>query len=221
LVLVENDECRPQKAAALTNGGNPEILLPNLVYAIAGLGLGGLDLEAVLLGGGREETTHAVGLPISGLLFQQGTLNAINNGVATDGLAHLGSVEGSLFLENGGSHTVTPGSGTLTNPDSFIGGNGTTLTANGSFDNKGFLQTSGVSGSTGNNTLNVSGTFTNEAGATVRVAGGGDSVKINALNNSGTVGLHANIATPGSVSLSGSRQSEQHRLAHGRHADRQ
>jgi hypothetical protein len=42
-----------KKAATLAGGGgNPEILLPNLVYAIAGLGLRGFDLEAVLLGGG-------------------------------------------------------------------------------------------------------------------------------------------------------------------------
>jgi hypothetical protein len=46
-----------KKAAALASGdGNPKVLLPNLVYAIAGLGLRGLDLETVLLGGRGEET---------------------------------------------------------------------------------------------------------------------------------------------------------------------
>src|ERR1700682_6488480 len=54
-----------KKAAALASGGgDPEILLPNLVYAIARLGLRGLDLEAVLLGGGREEAPDRMFLPI-------------------------------------------------------------------------------------------------------------------------------------------------------------
>jgi hypothetical protein len=44
------------------------MLLLDLVYAIAGLGLCGLDLDAVLLGGGREEAPDAVRLPIRGLL---------------------------------------------------------------------------------------------------------------------------------------------------------
>ncbi len=41
---------------------DPECLPFDLVDAIAGLRLRGLDLEAVLLGGGREEAPHAVGL---------------------------------------------------------------------------------------------------------------------------------------------------------------
>jgi hypothetical protein len=45
-----------------------EILLPNLVYAIASLSLRGLDLEAVLLGGGREKAPDRMLLPIRGLL---------------------------------------------------------------------------------------------------------------------------------------------------------
>ena len=45
------------------------IALLDLVYAIAGLGLCGLDLEAVLLGGGREEAPNAVGLPIRGFFW--------------------------------------------------------------------------------------------------------------------------------------------------------
>ncbi len=52
---------RPQKRPPTLAGGglnrlNSESLLLDLVYAIASLGLGGLDLEAVLLGGGGEET---------------------------------------------------------------------------------------------------------------------------------------------------------------------
>jgi hypothetical protein len=43
---------RKKTATLVSGGGNLEILLPNLVYAIPSLGLPGLDLEAVLLGGG-------------------------------------------------------------------------------------------------------------------------------------------------------------------------
>ena len=54
-----------KKAATLAGGGlNLASLLLDLIYAIARLGLGGLDLKAVLLGGGREEAPDAVGLPI-------------------------------------------------------------------------------------------------------------------------------------------------------------
>jgi hypothetical protein len=41
-----------------------EFLLLDLVYAIARLGLGGLDLEIVLLGGGREKAPDRMFLPI-------------------------------------------------------------------------------------------------------------------------------------------------------------
>jgi hypothetical protein len=52
-----------RKAATLAGGGlNLELLLFDLIDPIARLGLGGLDLEAVLLGGGREEAPDAVRL---------------------------------------------------------------------------------------------------------------------------------------------------------------
>src|ERR1700687_4074609 len=57
---------RKRAAALASGGGDPENLLLDLVYAIAGLGLGGLDLEAVLLGGGREEAPDRMFLPIRG-----------------------------------------------------------------------------------------------------------------------------------------------------------
>ncbi len=52
----------PSQVAASTR----RFLLLSLVYAIAGLGLGGLDLEAVLLGGGREKSPDRMFLPIRG-----------------------------------------------------------------------------------------------------------------------------------------------------------
>jgi hypothetical protein len=56
-----------KKAATLAGCGlNLAFLLLNLVYAIARLCLRGLDLEAVLLGGGREEAPDRMFLPIRG-----------------------------------------------------------------------------------------------------------------------------------------------------------
>ena len=56
-----------KKAATLTGGGlNLELLLFDLIDPIAGLGLGGLDLETMLFGRGREETPDRMFLPIRG-----------------------------------------------------------------------------------------------------------------------------------------------------------
>jgi hypothetical protein len=65
LCAVRFPERGRKKATTLAGGGgNPKILLLDLVYAIAGLGLRGLDLETVLLGRGREEAPDRVFLPI-------------------------------------------------------------------------------------------------------------------------------------------------------------
>jgi len=56
-----------KKAAALASGGgNLEILLLDLIYAIASLSLRGLDFQAVLLGRGREKSPDRMFLPIRG-----------------------------------------------------------------------------------------------------------------------------------------------------------
>jgi hypothetical protein len=71
-------ECK--KPPTLASGGlnsdlNPELLFLDLIYAVAGLGLRGFDLEAVLLGGGREEAPDAMGKPIRGFLGLRFTLH--------------------------------------------------------------------------------------------------------------------------------------------------
>src|SRR5437868_8676235 len=71
-----------QKKAANPRGRRPqsgldsESLFLDLVHAIAGFGLGGLDLEPVLLGGGGEKSAHAMRLPVRSLhdLGQAGAL---------------------------------------------------------------------------------------------------------------------------------------------------
>jgi hypothetical protein len=63
-VSPESPSLAAKKAATLASDGlNLELLLFDLVYAIAGLGLSGFDLQVVLLSGGGEEPAYAVGLP--------------------------------------------------------------------------------------------------------------------------------------------------------------
>src|SRR5271169_4088343 len=113
-----------------------------------------------LTGGGQGITDVAQG----SVLTVQGTLDVKNGSTFTNGLANLTSVEGTLNLDNGQTNTVTPNSGTLS-----IAGSGqlnlsdtrastTTLSITGNVSNSGAFST-GFFG--GTNTVNVSGTFTN------------------------------------------------------------
>lgn len=57
----------PQRARAAARGYiDHEYLLLDLVHAVAGFALRGLDLHRVLFGGGRGETADAMGLPVTG-----------------------------------------------------------------------------------------------------------------------------------------------------------
>ncbi len=109
-----------------------------------------------------------------------------------NGLAKLGSIEGTLNLNNNQTNAVTPGSGTLTiasggslnlsDPSSST----TTLSITGAVSNSGQV-TTGFSG--GTNTITVSGAFTNNAGATLDLEGSNDTVNVASLSNSGTVDI--------------------------------
>ncbi len=111
---------------------------------------------------------------------------------SANGLAKLGSIEGTLNLNNSQTNAVTPGSGTLTvasgaslnlsNPSSST----TTLSITGAVSNSGQM-TTGFSG--GTNTITVSGAFTNNAGATLDLEGSDDTVNVASLSNSGTVDI--------------------------------
>lgn len=113
---------------------------------------------------------------------------------SANGLAKLGSIEGTLNLNNGQTNAVTPGSGTLTvasggqlnlsNPSAST----TTLSITGAVNNSGQV-TTGFSG--GTNTISVSGAFTNNAGATLDLEGSNDTVNVASLSNSGTVDIGA------------------------------
>jgi hypothetical protein len=109
-------------------------------------------------------------------------------------LANLNSVEGNFTLSNGQMTTITPGSGTLT-----IGGTGsldvggaqgvgtTTLTISGNLNNSGLVDNNHYGGNPATpNILDVTGTLTNQVGATLLVQEQ-DTTNVGALINSGNI----------------------------------
>jgi hypothetical protein len=116
-----------------------------------------------------------------------GTLKA---GTA-NGLAKLGSIEGTLYIGNGQTLTDTPGSGTLTNSGTFDLEENSNVTVSGNLTNSGGLYTD-VRNETnaGKNTLTVTGAFTNNTGATTNIGYFGDTtdvMNVATLVNNGTL----------------------------------
>jgi hypothetical protein len=103
--------------------------------------------------------------------FKAGTAN---------GLAKLNSVEGILVIGNGQTFTDTPGSGTLTNSGTLDLEEGSNMTVSGNLTNSGTLETNIRNQETSGhpNTLTVTGTFTNNSGATTHVGFFGDSTDV-------------------------------------------
>ncbi len=173
---------------------------------------GGLtDSGTVTVGTGTTlNLTHSLtDLPASATFTLDGT---------TNGLAGLSTVEGSLYLVNGQTNTVTPGSpGTLTfNPGSFVNvGDATTLTVNGNITNSGTLYTGYYYYYGGGNTLNITGSLTNNGTLTMYGAyyygGSGDTLNLtggltnsagatfNLLDNSGDVANVGTLTNQGSL----------------------
>jgi fibronectin-binding autotransporter adhesin len=148
-----------------------------------------------ITGGGKGVTDIVAGSTIE--LF--GNFNVINSGVSTNALASLTTVAGTLELNNSKTTSITPSGSLLTIASTGLlelsgaDASTTTLSITGSVNNSGDVET-GFSG--GTNTVNVSGTFTNNAGAFLDIyAGvqsdgvGTDLVNIPTLSNAGTVVL--------------------------------
>jgi gamma-glutamylcyclotransferase (GGCT)/AIG2-like uncharacterized protein YtfP len=99
---------------------------------------------------------------------------------SANGLAKLGSVEGSLYIANGQTFTDTPGSGTLTNSGTLDLELDSNVTVSGNLTNSGALYTNvrnqEISGHP--NTLTVTGTFTNNSGATTHIGYFGDTTDV-------------------------------------------
>src|SRR5580704_2061148 len=167
-------------------------------------------------GGAKSPVMTAAKLINNGMLIVAGTLNLTNqpNGITdiaanttlqlfgvfnsggNNALAKLGSVEGTLEIENGQTFTVTPGSGTLT-----VSGTGlmdldenTHVTIDGNLTNSGFTGTNiearFVDGSSSG--LTVTGAFTNNAGA---------NALFGASNNSNDVIAVATLVNNGNMDI--------------------
>ncbi len=141
--------------------------------------------------------------------FKAGTASA---------LAKLRSLEGTLYVANNQSTTITPGGGTLTvsNTGIFDVDRSANVTISGSLTNSGQVDTNRLNYQLPN-TLSVTGTVTNKAGATLEVGFFNDSADLmNAgiLSNSGSVilgtGSTLNLTSSGTdtnsstISLTGS-----------------
>ena len=94
----------------------------------------------------------------------------------------LNSIEGTVYLANGQTTNITPGSGTLTNSGIFDVSNGSTVSITGNVLNNYYLTTAYFVGG-GNNTLNISGTLTNNS--QFYVYGSGDVANVGTLVNNG------------------------------------
>ncbi|MGD0543799.1 MAG: hypothetical protein ABSB65_05260, partial [Candidatus Acidiferrales bacterium] len=137
-----------------------------------------------LTGGGSGITDVLAGSS----LYVAGTLNVVNGGTPSNGLASLTTVAGTLAWENGQTLTDTPMGGTLTiNSGGALETYGaSTLSVVGSVSNAGDLYTDGGS------TVTVSGTLTNSN--FVYLESSGDVLNVNALTNTGEIYIAAGAA---------------------------
>jgi hypothetical protein len=115
------------------------------------------------------------------------------------GLVALNSIEGQLFIRNGQTTAITPGSGTLTIASSGVFGieSSSTLNLTGDVNNSGTLETNRFN-TGGGTTANISGTLTNNAGASVIVGNFNnttDVMNVGTLVNNGalTIGTGATL----------------------------
>jgi hypothetical protein len=121
----------------------------------------------------------------SGAQYQiYGTFNAGPN----NAFANLTSIEGTLYLANGQTTNITPGGGVLTNSGNFAIGGGSTVSITGDVVNNYYLTTSYFVGGS-NNTLNISGTLTNNS--QFYLYGSGDVANVGTLVNNGNVTINA------------------------------
>jgi hypothetical protein len=159
----------------LTNSGNFELEAAGDTASVTSLVNTGLVFVAA--GASLNLTNQPDGITdvVSGTNYSiSGSFTAGSN----NAFYQLNSVEGQLYLY-GQSFTVTPGSGTLTNSGYLDFGSGSNVTIAGNVSNSGFLST-GYYGA-GGNTLNITGTLTNNI--QFYVYGTGDVANVGSLIN--------------------------------------
>jgi len=155
-----------------------------------------------ITGGGKGVTDVVAGSTID--LF--GSLKVKNGSTTTNGLASLTSVEGTLELNNGQTTSMTPTGGTLTIASggqldlSSGAATTTTLSITGNVSNSGEFET-GFAG--GANTVNVSGTFTNAAGAQMIIYSTTDAVNVKALSNAGFLEIGTAVGSGATLTITG------------------
>ena len=197
----------PSGADVTIDSGGNDVVTLDMNAGIASLILGGTSGSAMLqnLAGSAETlaVTGATTIAIPGTLtFGNGSTLTFGGGLTVGGSFDLigasATVTGTMTLSSGSSTNIAGGSpltvnGTLTNlSGSFYTGQtyggGNTLTVNGGFTNSGTLYMYGLTQGGGADTLNVSGTLTNSAGATLYLNdNSGDVANIGTLSNSGNV----------------------------------
>ena len=176
----------------------------------------------VAAGGSLVLNNSGTTLSVTGALSDSGSVT-LNSGATlnlTQGMSKLG---GALFLQNGKTTSITPSGGTLTlaagsilevqeasgltvngnltnSSTSFETANGTgnKVTVSGGFSNSGSLLLFGTA-----DTLTVSKTLTNNAGATLALESSGQVANISTLSNSGVFNINGGTANIGAVSNSG------------------
>jgi fibronectin-binding autotransporter adhesin len=155
-----------------------------------------------ITGGGAGITNVVAG----SMITIEGTLNVVNSGTSTNGLAGLTTVAGTLDVSNGQTTAITPSGGTLTIASggelelSDAAASNTTLSITGNVNNSGMF-TTGFDG--GANTVNVSGTFTNAAGAQMILYSPTDVVNVNAFSNSGSLEIGTAPGSGATLTITG------------------
>ena len=161
-------------------------------------------------------------LTVNGALSDSGNVT-LNPGATLNLTQGMSQLAGGLFLQNGKTTSITPSGGTMTlkagstlvvqeasgltvngnltnNSTSFETGSGTgnKVTVSGGFTNSGSLLLFGTA-----DTLTVTKTLTNNAGATLQMANSGQVANINTLSNSGTFNIGGGTANINTLSNSG------------------
>ncbi|MGH9397504.1 MAG: PEP-CTERM sorting domain-containing protein, partial [Terriglobia bacterium] len=148
--------------------------------------------NAVNINAGGEIAVAVSGasLSASSLANNAGTLKVANGGsVSTTG--GLSNANAGTVTVAGALSSISVG-GTLTNDSTSTVQvqNGGALSA-GSVTNSGSVFTGNATGDTGNNTLTVTGAFTNNSGGSVSLMANKDSATAGSFSNAGTVSLAA------------------------------
>src|SRR6516164_10358442 len=184
---------------ATIDSGGTDVVTLDINATIASLVLGGTSGSSILENeGGKAESLEVTGATTinstGDIIFGNSSTLKLDGGLTDGGRFNLSSatatITGSLTLKSGSSATVSGGStltvnGTLTNNStSFETANGTgnKVTVNGGFSNSGSLFLFGTA-----DTLTVTKTLTNNAGATLALETTNDVANIGMLVNLGSV----------------------------------